>query len=322
MKKILIVDDLHENIFPMLSDMGFEVNYQPSMKRPEILAIIGNYEGLIIRSKTKVDADFLVHCDKLEFIGRAGAGLDLIDLSITDQLNIKVFAANEGNSDAVAEHTLGMILMLFNKLNWADAEVRQRIWEREKNRGIELKGMTVGIIGFGNMGMALAQRLMGFDVKILTYDKIEKKEYEYGSYSEKATMEEIFEKTDLLSIHVSLTDETRMMVNDDFIQKFKKNIFIVNTSRGEVASVKSILQGLQSGKIRGACLDVLENEKLSKLTSEQEDVYSQLFKMKNVILTPHIAGWTVESYRKINEVLVSKIREQIIGNGERNVGHN
>ncbi len=322
MKKILIVDDLHENIFPMLSDMGFEVNYQPDIKRPEILAIIGNYEGLIIRSKTKVDADFLVHCGKLEFIGRAGAGLDLIDLSITDQLNIKVFAANEGNSDAVAEHTLGMILMLFNKLNWADAEVRQRIWEREKNRGIELKGMTVGIIGFGNMGMALAQRLMGFDVKILTYDKIEKKEYEYGSYSEKATMEEIFEKTDLLSIHVSLTDETRMMVNDDFIQKFKKNIFIVNTSRGEVASVKSILQGLQSGKIRGACLDVLENEKLSKLTSEQEDVYSQLFKMKNVILTPHIAGWTVESYRKINEVLVSKIREQIIGNGERNVGHN
>ena len=322
MKKILIVDDLHENIFPMLSDMGFEVNYQPSMKRPEILAIIGNYEGLIIRSKTKVDADFLIHCGKLEFIGRAGAGLDLIDLSITDQLNIKVFAANEGNSDAVAEHTLGMILMLFNKLNWADAEVRQRIWEREKNRGIELKGMTVGIIGFGNMGMALAQRLMGFDVKILTYDKIENKEYEYGSYSKKATMEEIFEKTDLLSIHVSLTDETRMMVNDDFIQKFKKNIFIVNTSRGEVASVKSILQGLQSGKIRGACLDVLENEKLSKLTSEQEDVYSQLFKMKNVILTPHIAGWTVESYRKINEVLVSKIREQIIGNGERNVGHN
>lgn len=322
MKKILIVDDLHENIFPMLSDMGFEVNYQPDIKRPEILAIIGNYEGLIIRSKTKVDADFLVHCGKLEFIGRAGAGLDLIDLSITDQLNIKVFAANEGNSDAVAEHTLGMILMLFNKLNWADAEIRQRIWEREKNRGIELKGMTVGIIGFGNMGMALAQRLMGFDVKILTYDKIEKKEYEYGSYSEKATMEEIFEKTDLLSIHVSLTDETRMMVNDDFIQKFKKNIFIVNTSRGEVASVKSILQGLQSGKIRGACLDVLENEKLSKLTSEQEDVYSQLFKMKNVILTPHIAGWTVESYRKINEVLVSKIREQIIGNGERNVGHN
>lgn len=311
MKKILIVDDLHENIFPMLSDLGFEVNYQPDIKRPEILEIMGNYEGLIIRSKTKIDADFLSHCDKLEFIGRAGAGLDLIDLTKANQLNIKVFAANEGNSDAVAEHTLGMILMLFNKLNWADAEVRHRIWEREKNRGIELKGMTIGIIGYGNMGMAFAQRLMGFDVKVLAYDKIEKKDYEYGLYAEKATMEEIFEKTDLLSIHVPLTDETRMMVDDNFIQKFKKNIFIVNTSRGEIASVKSILQGLQSGKIRGACLDVLENEKLSMLTFEQEDIYSQLFKMKNVILTPHIAGWTVESYRKINQVLVSKIKSML-----------
>ncbi len=321
MKKILIVDDLHENIFPMLSEMGFEVNYQPSIKRFEILEIIGNYEGLIIRSKTKVDKDFLSYCEKLEFIGRAGAGLDLIDLPTANQLNIKVFAANEGNSDAVAEHTMGMILMLFNKLNWADAEIRQRIWEREKNRGIELKGMTIGIIGYGNMGMAFAQRLMGFDVKVLAYDKIEKKDYEYGLYAEKATMEEIFEETDLLSIHVPLTDETRMMVDDNFIQKFEKNIFMVNTSRGEIASVKSVLQGLQSGKIRGACLDVLENEKLSMLTFEQEEIYSQLFKMKNVVLTPHIAGWTVESYRKINEVLVNKVTEYIINKGEQNVEH-
>ena len=321
MKKILIVDDLHENIFPMLSEMGFEVNYQPDIKRPEILEIIGDYEGLIIRSKTKVDKDFLSYCEKLEFIGRAGAGLDLIDLPTANRLNIKVFAANEGNSDAVAEHTIGMILMLFNKLNWADAEVRQRIWEREKNRGIELKGMTIGIIGYGNMGMAFAQRLMGFDVKVLAYDNTEKKDFEYGLYAEKATMEEIFKKTDLLSIHVPLTDETRMMVDDNFIQKFKKNIFMVNTSRGEIASLKSILEGVQSGKIRGACLDVLENEKLSMLTFEQEDIYSQLFKMKNVILAPHIAGWTVESYRKINEVLVNKISEHIINKGEQNVDH-
>jgi D-3-phosphoglycerate dehydrogenase / 2-oxoglutarate reductase len=312
MKRILIVDDLHENIFPLLADLGFEVNYQPDIKREEILEIIKNYEGLIIRSKTKVDAAFLSHCDKLEFIGRAGAGLDLIDLEEVNNRNIKVFAANEGNADAVAEHTMGMILMLFNKLNWADAEVRQRVWERERNRGIELKGMTIGIIGYGNMGIALAQRLMGFGVKVLAYDKVEKKDYEYGLYAKKATIEEIFEETNLLSIHVPLTDETRMMVNDDFLSKFKKNIFIVNTSRGEVASTTSILKGLQFGKIRGACLDVLENEKLSMLTPEQEEVYTQLFHMKNVVLTPHIAGWTVESYRKINEVLVEKIREQII----------
>lgn len=311
MKKILIVDDLHENIFPLLTEMGFEINYQPDIKRNKILEIIKDYEGLIIRSKTKVDKDFLSHCDKLEFIGRAGAGLDLIDLEEVNKRNIQVFAANEGNSDAVAEHTMGMILMLFNKLNWADAEVRQRIWHREENRGIELKGMTVGIIGYGNMGMALAQRLMGFGVKVLAYDKVEKKDYEYGLYSEKATMNDIFEEADLVSIHVPLTNETRMMINDDFIQKFKKNIFIVNTSRGEVASTDAILKGLKSGKIRGACLDVLENEKLASLTTEQEEVYSQLFDLKNVILTPHIAGWTVESYRKINEVLVEKIREML-----------
>lgn len=311
MKKILIVDDLHENIFPMLSNLGFEVNYQPKINRSEILKIIKNYEGLIIRSKTKVDAAFLFHCDKLEFIGRAGAGLDLIDLQEVSLKNIQVFAANEGNADAVAEHTMGMILMLFNKLNWADAEIRRRIWEREKNRGIELKGMTVGIIGYGNMGMALVQRLMGFGVRVLAHDKIEKKDNEYGFYAEKASLNEIFEETDLLSIHVPLTDETRMMVDDDFIQKFKKNIFIVNTSRGEVASTESIFKGLQSGKIRGACLDVLENEKLNALTPKQEEIYLQLFKLKNVILTPHIAGWTIESYRKINEVLVEKIRDML-----------
>lgn len=311
MKKILIVDDLHENIFPMLSELGFEVNYQPNINRFEILETIQDYQGLIIRSKTKVDALFLSHCEKLEFIGRAGAGLDLIDLKEVSRRNIQVFAANEGNAVAVAEHTMGMILMLFNKLNHADAEVHQRIWEREKNRGIELSGMTVGIIGYGNMGIALAQRLMGFEVKVLAYDKIEKKDYEYGLYSKKANINDIFEEADLVSIHVPLTDETRLMVNDDFIQKFKKNVFIVNTSRGEVASTESILKGLQSGKIRGACLDVLENEKLSTLTLEQEEVYSQLFKLKNVILTPHIAGWTVESYRKINEVLVGKIRDML-----------
>ncbi len=308
MKKILIVDDLHENIFPMLSELGFEVNYQPNINRSEILEIIKDFEGLIIRSKTKIDKDFLSYADKLEFIGRAGAGLDLIDIEEVSRKNIQVFAANEGNADAVAEHTMGMILMLFNKLNYADSEVRQSIWEREKNRGIELRGMTVGIIGYGNMGKALAERLIGFGVIVLAYDKEEKGLSKEGFLASKASMKEIFEETDLLSVHVPLTLETRMMINDDFIQKFRKNIFIVNTSRGEVACTESILKGLQSGKVRGACLDVLENEKFTTLTLKQEAVYSQLFKLKNVILTPHIAGWTVESYRKINEVLIEKIR--------------
>jgi D-3-phosphoglycerate dehydrogenase / 2-oxoglutarate reductase len=308
MKKILIVDDLHENIFPMLAELGFEVNYQPDIKRAEILEIIKDYEGLLIRSKTKIDREFLSFCQKLEFIGRAGAGLDLIDLQAVREKNINVFAANEGNSDAVAEHTMGMILMLFNKLNFADAEVRQGIWNREENRGIELCGMTVGIIGYGNMGKAVAQRLIGFGVRTLAFDTDDKKISNEEFFAIKATMQDIFEEADIISIHVPLTNETRMMINDDFINQFKKNIFLINTSRGEVASTKAILNGLQNKKIRGACLDVLENEKLSQLTPEQKEIYSQLFLQKNVILTPHVAGWTVESYRKINEVLIEKIR--------------
>jgi D-3-phosphoglycerate dehydrogenase / 2-oxoglutarate reductase len=313
MKKILIVDDLHENIFPMLAELGFEVNYQPNIKRAEILEIIKDYEGLLIRSKTKIDREFLSFCTNLEFIARAGAGLDLIDLEAVVEKNIQVFAANEGNSDAVAEHTVGMILMLFNKLNFADAEVRQRIWNREENRGIELCGMTVGIIGYGNMGKALSQRLIGFGVKVLAFDTDEQKITNEDFFAQRATMQDIFEQSDIISVHVPLTDDTRMMINDDFIAKFSKPFFFINTSRGEVASTKSILKGLQSGKIRGACLDVLENEKLSQLTPEQEEIYTQLFEQKNVILSPHVAGWTVESYRKINEVLVSKLRELGIG---------
>ena len=308
MKKILIVDDLHENIFPMLAELGFEVSYQPDIKRAEILEIINGYEGLLIRSKTKIDREFLSFCTKLKFIGRAGAGLDLIDLQAVAEKNIKVFAANEGNSDAVAEHTMGMILMLFNKLNFADAEVRQGIWHREKNRGIELCGMTVGIIGYGNMGKALSQRLIGFGVKTLAFDTDSKKILNEEFFAQRATMQNIFDEADVVSIHVPLTDQTRTMVDDNFINQFKKNIFLINTSRGEIASIKAILNGLQTKKIRGACLDVLENEKLSQLTPEQSEVYSQLFQQKNVILTPHIAGWTVESYRKINEVLIRKLR--------------
>jgi D-3-phosphoglycerate dehydrogenase / 2-oxoglutarate reductase len=308
MKKILIVDDLHENIFPMLEELGFEVNYQPDIKRAEILEIIKDYEGLLIRSKTKIDREFLSFCQKLEFIGRAGAGLDLIDLQAVREKNINVFAANEGNSDAVAEHTMGMILMLFNKLNFADAEVRQGIWNREENRGIELCGMTVGIIGYGNMGKSLAQRLIGFGVRTLAFDTDDKKISNEEFFAQKSTMQDIFDEADVVSIHVPLTEETHMMVDDDFINKFRKNIFLINTSRGEVASTKAILNGLQNKKIRGACLDVLENEKLTQLTTEQSEVYSQLFLQKNVILTPHVAGWTVESYRKINEVLIEKIR--------------
>ncbi|MCU0469178.1 MAG: NAD(P)-binding domain-containing protein [Arcicella sp.] len=310
MKKILIVDDLHEIIIPFLEKNNFQVDYQPNIEPAKILEIIADYQGLIVRSKIKIDKFFLDHCDNLAFIGRAGAGLDLIDLQEAQRRNIDVFAANEGNADAVAEHTIGMILGLFNKLNFADAEVRQFIWERERNRGIELKGMTVGIIGFGNMGTAVAQRLVGFGVKVLAYDKHEKDWTTYGLIAQKATLQDIFEQADVVSLHVPLTHETRMMVDDDFLAQFKKNIFLLNTSRGEVVSLKSVYNALQTGKLRGACLDVLEHEKLNKLTPEQTELYKALFQMSNVLFSPHIAGWTVESYRKISEVLMEKIQDR------------
>jgi D-3-phosphoglycerate dehydrogenase / 2-oxoglutarate reductase len=308
MKRILITDDMHASIIPMLEEIGFTPDYRPDIKRPEILSIIANYEGLLIRSKTKIDAEFLAHCTNLKFIGRAGAGLDLIDIEEVTKRNIQVFAANEGNRDAVAEQTMGMILCLFNKINIADNQVRNKIWLREENRGVELSGKTLGIIGYGYMGKALAQRLLGFDVRVLAHDKYNPvPEDEF--FAKPATMEQIYEEADIVSLHVPLTEETRLMVNEDFINHFKTDFYLINTSRGEVASVKAILEGLDSGKIKGACLDVLENEKMDKLNIEQEELYTQLFQKQNVILTPHIAGWTHESYQKINQVLVEKIRE-------------
>jgi D-3-phosphoglycerate dehydrogenase / 2-oxoglutarate reductase len=308
MKRILITDDMHASIIPMLEEIGFAPDYRPDIKRPEILSIIAGYEGLLIRSKTEIDAEFLAYCTNLKFIGRAGAGLDLIDTEEVARKNISIFAANEGNRDAVAEQTMGMILCLFNKINTADYQVRNKIWLREENRGVELSGKTVGIIGYGHMGKALAQRLLGFDVRVLAHDKyklIPDDEF----FAKSATMEEIYDEADIVSLHVPLTDETRLMVNEGFISCFKKDFYLVNTSRGEVASVIAILDGLDSGKIKGACLDVLENEKMDKLKPEQEELYNQLFQKQNVILTPHIAGWTHESYQKINQVLVGKIRE-------------
>jgi D-3-phosphoglycerate dehydrogenase / 2-oxoglutarate reductase len=294
---------MHHSLMPMLEGLGINYTYKPSANRQEILDIIADYEGLIIRSKTSIDAVFLKRATKLQFIGRAGAGLDLIDLDAVKAHKVVVFAANEGNRDAVAEHCMGMLLSLFNKINTADLEVRKKIWLREENRGVELMGKTVGIIGFGNVGQALARRLKGFGVKVLAYDRLKKK------HLYKATMEQIFEEADVVSLHVPLTDETRIMVDEKFIGRFKKPIFIINSSRGEVASIETIVNGLKNGKIRGACLDVLENEKMNKLTPRQETVYDELFRMNNVILTPHVAGWTHESYIKINEVLVEKIKK-------------
>jgi D-3-phosphoglycerate dehydrogenase len=303
--KILIVDEMHPSLFPMLDQAGLLYRYEPTFKRPQILSHIGEYEGLIIRSKTVIDEEVLQHAPLLRFVARAGAGLDLIDLEAVQQRNVQVFAANEGNRDAVAEHVVGMLLGLFANIVKADREVRQGIWDREGNRGIELMGKTVGLIGYGFNGSATARRLSGFGCRVLAYDKYL---VNYGDeYAQESSLEEIMVQADVISLHVPLTAETRLMINDDFVANVARPFFLLNIARGEIVNMETIVKGLESGKIRGACLDVLENEKLKTLTPEQQKSFEYLCNSSRVILTPHVAGWTQESYAKINEALVKQI---------------
>ena len=302
---ILIADDIHPSLFDMLTSIGIPYRYEPTFKRADILAHLPDYEGLVIRSKTFIDEEILQNAPKLRFIARAGAGLDLIDLEATEKRNIRVFAANEGNRDAVAEHALGMLLGLFANIAKADREVRQGMWDREGNRGIELMGKTVGLIGFGFNGSATAQRLSGFGCKVLAYDKYLTN---YGNaHAQEATLDEIFAQAEVISLHVPLTDETRSWVNDEFIEKVARPFFLMNVARGEIVDTAAGVRGLESGKLRGACLDVLENEKLKTLTPSQQASFDYLIRSNRVVLTPHIAGWTQESYVKINEAMVKQI---------------
>lgn len=302
---ILIADEMHPSLFTMLDEAGFTYIYQPKITRSELLEQIGFFEGLIIRSKTTVDEEVLSRASHLQFIGRAGAGLDLIDLEAAERRNIRVFHAGEGNRDAVAEHSVGMLLALLANILKADREVRQGVWDREGNRGYELGNLTVGLIGYGNNGRATAQRLSGFNCRILAYDKFLTNYAD--TFVEEATLNQIIAEADVLSLHIPLTDETRMMINDLFIEHFAKPFYLINIARGEIVSLAAVVRGLESGKIRGACLDVLENEKLAKLTPDQQTAFDYLRQSDRVVLTPHVAGWTHESYVRINEVLVKQL---------------
>ncbi|WP_339903575.1 2-hydroxyacid dehydrogenase [uncultured Cyclobacterium sp.] len=306
--KILIIDLMHESIVPLLEEKGHEVHYRPEIDREGILQILSDYQGLVIRSKTPIDRDLLEKGAQLKFVARAGAGLDNIDLDYLEQNSIALYSAPEGNRDAVAEHALGMLLALFNHYIQSDQQVRKGVWDREGNRGVELCGKTVGIFGYGNMGAAFAQRLKGFGVKILAYDKYKKG---FGDENvQECSFETIQAQADILSIHVPLTEETRAFFSPEVIQGFKKPFYLINTARGEVISVKTLIQELRSGKIKGAALDVLEKEKLKSLTPMERASFEELTTFKQVLFSPHVAGWTNESYRKINEVLVAKIAGQ------------
>lgn len=273
---------------------------------------VASYDGLVIRSRIRIDRNFLDRATKLKFVARAGAGMENIDVDAASEKGIVCLNAPEGNRDAVGEQAIGMILSLFNKLITADKEVRQGIWQREANRGHELKGKTIGIIGYGNTGSAFAKKLSGFECTVIAYDKYLSG---YGSvFAAETGLNELFEKTDILSLHIPLTDETEFMVNEKFLKSFKKNIWLINTSRGKCVRTDDLVRMIQEGKVSGACLDVLEYEDLSfekfdiqHSKFQHSDTWKYLINSNRVVLTPHIAGWTFESHERISAVLLEKI---------------
>ena len=303
--KILIVDDLHPVFKNRAEQLGYEVDDRPKITRAETLAVIAQYDGIAVRTKFRIDKELMDAAPALKFVARAGAGLDNIDEAYANEKGILLINAPEGNRDALGEHAVALLLSLINNLRKADIEIRNGIWDREGNRGWELKGKTVGIIGYGFMGSSFARKLSGFEVKVLAYDK-----YKTGfsdAYAQECSMEEIVKHSDVLSLHIPLTSETRQMVDEEYLFHFKKNIFFINTARGEIVNTKAVLAGLQSGKLLGAGLDVLEAEKFPNLGDQSW--YTELKESPKVILTPHIGGWTFDSYRKISEVLADKLEQ-------------
>ncbi len=302
--KILFIDTVHPFLKQELEKQNYICDTAYDKSKTEIQKIIHNYQGVIIRSRFIIDKEFIDYASELKFIARAGSGLENIDVDYAESKNINCYNAAEGNQQAVAEHALGMLLSLFNNLNKADQEIRTGIWKREENRGRELAQKTIGIIGYGNNGAAFAEVLKGFDVTILAYDKYLTK-YPYQS-----TMESIYNQANIVSLHVPLTAETVYLVNDDFIHKFEKDFYLINTARGKCVNTKDLVSALENGKIKGACLDVLEYEKTSFENLSQEGFTAEMQYLMNspkTILSPHIAGWTRESNVKISEVLLKKI---------------
>ena len=315
--KVLFIDSVHPVLEERLLSLGFDCEHDYNSSRSELFAKIHNYEGLVIRSKTPIDSEFLEASTGLKFIARSGAGLENIDCIKAESLGIHLFSAPEGNRQAVGEHTLGMLLNLFNKLSTADAEVRAGKWNRETNRGIELSGKTVGIIGYGNMGEAFAKCISGFNCTVLAYDNT-KTAYS-DDYVCESSLKNIQEKADIISFHTPYNDSTHHYLDCDFIAKMNKPFYIINTARGKVVRTESLVKGLQEGAILGACLDVLEFEKASfenMFDTVIPTSFQYLLDSKKVLLSPHIAGWTVESYFKLSSVLANKIESSINSDGQ------
>jgi len=309
--KIAILDKVHPLIAKELSEKGWQCVNLFEASRKELKQTIHSYQGIVLRSRIKMDEDFLKEAASLKFIGRPGAGLENVDLDYCEANGIKVFRSPEGNRDAVAEHAIGMLLSLFNKLKKADTEVRKGVWLREGNRGIELMGKTIGIIGYGYMGKAFAQRLKGFGVQVIAYDKYIKG---FGDENVKeVSLQTIFEEAEVVSLHTPLTKETIGLVNSEFLKQFQQPIYFINTARGQSVVTKAVVDGLKSKSVLGACLDVSEYESstfTSLETGNVPDELAYLYGSENVVLTPHIAGWTHEAKLKMADYLVQKIVQE------------
>jgi D-3-phosphoglycerate dehydrogenase len=306
--KILHIDSNHLLLWNQLQEAGFINEEDFTSSKEEIEAKIQNYNGIVIRSRFKIDKTFLDKAINLQFIARVGAGLESIDCDYATAKGIQLIAAPEGNRNAVGEHALGMLLSIMNKLNRADKLVREGKWIREGNRGYELEGKTIGLIGYGNMGKSFAKKLSGFDVTVLCHDI---QENVGDAHAKQVSIQELQDKAEVLSLHIPWTAQTDKMVNSQFINSFAKPFWFINTSRGNNVVTDDLAEALKSGKILGAGLDVLEYEKLSFenlfIDSEKPAAFNYLLQAENVLLTPHIAGWTFESHEKLAQTIVDKI---------------
>jgi len=306
--RVAFLDEVHPYLKEQLSKRGIACDDLTGKSSNTIFDIIDKYQGIVIRSRFPVNKQFLDKAIGLKFIARSGAGMENIDIEYARLKGIALFNSPEGNRTAVAEHTIGMLLSLFNQLNRADMEVRDGIWDREGNRGMELEGKTLAIIGYGNMGSALAKRLQCFGVKVLAYDKYKKG---YGNNRVLETdWERIYKEADIVSLHVPLAEDTLYLMDKTRFNSFKKPVFLINTARGKNVKTVDLLAAIGQGKVLGACLDVLEFESTSFENMEGNgDIYKALLKSDKVILSPHVAGWTKESYYKLSWFLFKKIKE-------------